>query len=149
MSLFSLNLKLKRMNQGLMTVDSLADGIWPHGATYCGSVASCLTCFQLDNWLSKEIGSQQPSCLDPDEKLPKTSSTYSIEKGVKPDHCCFGHRMHDQLYTSFSTNSSKSVTEGPTNKDILHLLLPNLVILILIFIFFFYCLSCVHVPTAQ
>lgn len=132
MALFALNIKLEQQfNREPLSVDELANAIWPEGedTTYCGSVASCLTCFQIKTWLSEEIGLNHPSCLDPDEKLlpGKLPGSYIMSTKVNEDRCCLGHGMNDQLYTSFSSDSSRAVTDGPTNKQILHLLQSHLV----------------------
>lgn len=125
-----MNAKLKVMKRASLTVTELADAIWPQGATYCGSIASCLTCYQIDTWLSKAIGVNQPSCLSPDETLSSTSGGgFALDTKVPAGHCCMGHGKHDQLFTSFSTNSTLAVMEGPTNKEILSILQSNLVTL--------------------
>jgi len=120
-----------------LTPSALTRAIWPATTHHsCGSLAACITCYHLDTWLSKYIASEGPVCMNPKELLPKAGkfakssgkdkSPYVMSHDYLPkERCCFGHGQEDQLFTSFSTSSEEWVVEGPTNSEVLKLLLPN------------------------
>jgi len=117
--------------------------IWPPEGTFCGSLADCLTCHVVDSWLLKSIRATRVhkraagGCLNPGLGGPRSDAHGVLEAGLETAgmnlrtlvqgsaQCCYGHGSNDRLFTQYSPDPQLTVREGPTNRQVVRMLLPN------------------------